>query len=249
MIRTLYPTAGTTVDDVEAHVAAGRGEPGVWLNMVSSLDGAATVGKTSSGLGDADDKQMFAALRAAADVILVGAETVRVEGYGSPRLSARAKASRTQRGMANLPRMAVVSRSLSLDPGSRFFQGDGEVPLVFTGSRAPNEGVERLGAVAEVVVAGVEGAAPGTVIEELVRRGYERILCEGGPTFNSQLLEEDLVDEVNLTLSPIMVGGDAMRIVSGSQVTHRELSLAELLMGERVVFLRYVRARSRPRRQ
>ena len=122
-MRRLLPDPAAEVSPAEAYadVPVATGRPGVRVNMVASLDGAITVEGRSGGLGGDADRRVFLALRALADVILVGAGTVRNEGYGPPRLKDEIQAARRERGQARLPRIAVVTRSLTLDWDSPFF--------------------------------------------------------------------------------------------------------------------------------
>src|SRR5689334_18441909 len=93
----------------------------VTAHMVTGLDGCAAVQGRVGALSTAPDKALFADMRALADVVLVGAGTVREEGYGPIRLSEERSASRTARGLTASPPLAIVSRSLDLDWESRAF--------------------------------------------------------------------------------------------------------------------------------
>lgn len=99
--------------------------------MVQSLDGGVTSDDVSADLGSSADQEVFRTLRSLADVILVGAETVRKEDYGPPKLTVELQEQRESRGQQPLPEIAVVSASLALDPKSRLFE-DGHRPIVFT---------------------------------------------------------------------------------------------------------------------
>lgn len=117
----------------DAYLGADRSGRSPWtiLNMVQSLDGGVTSDDVSADLGSPADQEIFRTLRSLADVILVGAETVRKENYGPPKLTAELQAQRKSRGQQPLPEIAVVSASLALDPKSRLFE-DGHRPVVFT---------------------------------------------------------------------------------------------------------------------
>ena len=117
----------------DAYLGADRSSRSPWtiLNMVQSLDGGVTSDDVSADLGSPADQEIFRTLRSLADVILVGAETVRKENYGPPKLTAELQAQRKSRGQQPLPEIAVVSASLALDPKSRLFEG-GHRPVVFT---------------------------------------------------------------------------------------------------------------------
>ena len=116
-MRELFPLPAVDVDPVERYAADDRSRPEgdrpwVLANMIATVDGATAIDGRSGGLGGPADKLVFAAVRAVADVILVGAGTVRAESYGSPR---------TPPGKAAPPRLAIVTRSLDIDPAGRVF--------------------------------------------------------------------------------------------------------------------------------
>lgn len=210
------------------------------LNMVTTIDGATAWEGTSSRLGDDDDRRLFHALRASCDVVLVGAETVRAEGYHPIDLPAEAVARRREVGMDDMPRLAIVSRTLRLDPSAAVFSEPSRPPYLFTGADAPP--TPGLAARAEMVVAGEQGVDPGRLLDSLFQRGHQVVLCEGGPTLNGQLIESGLVDEVNLTLSPLLVAGDSYRVARGGVADPMPFYLDRLLLGDRMLFARYLRS-------
>jgi riboflavin biosynthesis pyrimidine reductase len=177
-----------------------------------------------------------------ADVILVAAGTVRAEGYGPPRTPADRRAQREAAGQAPFPRLAVISRTLDLDPGAPLFAEAPEPPLVFTGADAPPHRHRALAPVAEVVVARSPSVDVADVVADLGARGARVVLCEGGPSLNGQLLAADLVDEVNLTLAAQVVGGAAARLATGAPADDRALVLAHLWERDGDLFARYLRA-------
>lgn len=211
------------------------------VNMVTSLDGATAWGGTSSRLGDADDHQLFHALRASCDVILVGAETVRSEVYHPVHLDPDVIARRRRLGLRDVPRMAIVSRSLRLDPSTPVFSQPDEAPYIVTYDEAPFP--PDLEARSEVIRAGQGSVDPVRAVRSLFDRGHEVILCEGGPTLNGHLVQADLLDELNLTLSPLMVAGESNRLTRGEAVTPVDFHLDRLMTGERMLFARYLRDR------
>ncbi len=174
-------------------------------------------------------------------MIVVAAGTARDEGYGPPRTSAANQAARVARGQTAFPRLALVTRSLDLDPTSAMFAEAPERPLVFTVTDAPEERRAALAAVAEVVTVGHDGVEPGALLAELHRRGHRTVLVEGGPSFNAQLVAAGLVDEVNLSVSPMLVGGTSARVAQGGAEHPTELALAHLWEGGGLLFARYVR--------
>jgi riboflavin-specific deaminase-like protein len=227
------------------------GRPWIMANMASSADGAAAglEGRSASVSGPAD-RLLFAALRSIADVILAGAGTIRAENYGAPRLAPGADAQRAARGQAPLPRLAVVTGSLRLDPGARLFheaQPDSR-PLVLTTERAlatAGATQRQLAAVAKVRTVG-DATVDWTRAVRLLYEEYEAgtVLVEGGPTVNAQLAEHDLFDELCLTVAPLLLGGGAQRIVASlPPLTPLTLRLDRVFEDEGFLFLRYLRRR------
>lgn len=217
------------------------GRPWVLLDMVSSVDGAVTVAGRSGGLSGTGDRQVFTALRSVADLILIGARTVRIERYGPPVLSAELERARAARGQAPVPRLVIVSRSLDLDPELPLFSGE-ERPIVLTCAATDPTRRERLEDVADLVTAGSEEVDLPRALAMLADRGTKVLLCEGGPTLFAGLLAEDLVDELCCSVSPLLVGGSAGRIVGPEPPvdTPRPLRLARLLEHDDELFARWV---------
>ncbi len=187
----------------------------VSVGMVASVDGAATVDGRTGELGAAADHVAFRALRDRADAILVGAGTVRAEGYGPGSVDGSRLQGRRSRGLADQPRLVIVSASLGLDPDHRVFSGP-VPPVVVTHQRARDAASTALGAVCDLWVAGDDAVDLAQMLRMLAREGLTRVLCEGGPTLNGGLLEAGLVDELFVTVAPCLVGGDAPRIVTGT---------------------------------
>lgn len=245
-VRRLLPDGGDEpLDalylDVEVPLATGR--PWVYLDMVASVDGAATVGGVTADLGGEADGLAFRRLRETCDAILVGAGTVRAENYGQARADEPVRRRRAARGLAAQPTMVVVTRSLDLDPDGRLFTAPGPRPLVLTGAAGDPARRERLAEVAEVVTAGETEVDLAVALEVLYDRGHRRVLCEGGPRLNAQLVAADLVDELFLTITPCLVSGDAPRIVHGGPDLPRAFTLREAREHDSELLLRYRRQR------
>jgi len=188
-------------------------------NFVATLDGGVEIGSRSAPLAGEGDHRAFQALRCLADVVLVGAGTVRAENYGPARLSADAQHRRVNRGQSRVPPIAVITRSAALDPGSRLFGDEGgPKPLVLTASAAPSEHLQALARVAEVVVCGDDAVDVGTAIQALAERGLAHVLCEGGPTVLGQLATQGLLDELCLTHSPLLAGPGHHLLSAGGRV-------------------------------
>jgi len=224
-VRQLLPTFVDPVDPMAVYadppVAAGR--PGVRFNMIASVDGATAVDGVAGGLGGEADRALFALLRRLADVVLVAAGTVRAEGYGPSPVP-----------------IAVVTRSCRLDWDSRFFTAQVARPVVVTVATAPAEARARAAEVADVVVAGERDVDLARALDALGARGWRAVLCEGGPTLNGQLAAAGLLDELCLTLSPRLVGGDAKRLLAGPLLPGPPtLTLASACEEDGFLFLRY----------
>lgn len=208
--------------------------PHVRVNFVASADGAGSADGRSAGLGSPADRRVFLLLRELADVVLVGAGTVRAEDYGGAR--------KPTRGRATPPPIAVVTGSADLDPASRCFTDTITAPIVLTLASAPRERRERLAEAGADVVA-LEQLTPDAVLDELARRGLHRVLCEGGPTLFGALVAADVVDELCLTVAPLLIAGTAPRIAHGLPgVPARQLELAGVLHEDGNLLLRYHRA-------
>ncbi|MEI5584444.1 MULTISPECIES: pyrimidine reductase family protein [unclassified Agromyces] len=212
------------------------------VNMVSSIDGAATLQGRSGTLGDAQDQRLMSVLRSHADVVLVGSRTVAVEGYGGAAVHEADAAWRASRGRDPQPRFAVVSSALDLEARHPFFADAVRRPIVVTSAGAPRERREALAAVADVVVAGDARVDLGAALAELAARGMPSVLSEGGPGLFGALVAADLVDEACVTLSPVLVAGAASRITDAPREVERRLRLVHAVAGERMLFLRYARA-------
>lgn len=228
-------------DLLDRYALTDRSRTHLRVNFVTSLDGAATHNGLTDGLNDEADHQVFHTLRMLADVVLVGAGTVREEGYEDLRVTEDRAAWRTARGLPAHPVMAVVSGRLDLDPGAPLFTRAPVRPLVFTTARAPEQRRQALSDVADVVTAGAASVEPEQVVTELSARGLPQILSEGGPAWFAAMIEADVVDEMCLTLSPLLEGGDATRIVRDGQQHTRPMSLASVLRAEDMLILRYLR--------
>lgn len=242
-IDELWPDASVGITDDAILSALGSPfAPLVTVNFVSSLDGAATAEGLSGALGSAADKRMFDLLRRPASAILVGAGTVRAEGYGPMVLDEESVSWRVGAGLAPHPVFAIVSGRLDLDPESRIFSAAPVRPIVLTVGSAPAAARDALERVADVIVAGEDELDVTAAITALRSRGLLRIHCEGGPSLFGSLLVADAVDQLSLTLSPQLVGGDAGRIVTADLPEARGLALIGAYRAADVLLLRYGRA-------
>lgn len=227
-MRRLQPDPGDEVDLRSAYaVNAARH---LRANFVSSLDGAVTLQGKSAGLSSAADRAVFHLLRSMADVVLVGAGTAREENYGGAK-SAEGRQP---------PPIAVVSRSLDFDLTARLFTDTAVPPIVITCAASPSEVRQQLSTVAEVLVAGDADVDLHAALDALADRGLGRVLCEGGPHLLGAVAAAGLLDELCLTLSPIVAGGNAGRIVAGYLPDVVEpMHLRHVLEDDGHLFLRY----------
>jgi riboflavin biosynthesis pyrimidine reductase len=186
------------MDFAEAYAPADRREPTLRLNMISSLDGAAWVDGRAGGLGGPADQALMRVLRKFADVIMVGAGTVRIEGYEGDLIGPDETQWRVAHGLTPHPRFVVVSRS-------------------------------------------------GPTVEEHLKgfeeRGETQVLCEGGPHLLGTLAAMDRIDELCLTLGPLLVGPGPGRISAGSAHPIRRMRLVHAIPDGDFLFLRYARIR------
>jgi len=228
-------------DELLADLALPKG-PWLRVNFVSSVDGAATTAGVSGGLGDASDKRLFELLRRVTDVVLVGAGTVRAEGYGALRVSAESAKWREGRGMPAHPVFAIVSGSLDLDPASTIFTDAPVLPVIITTTRATAEQLARFDGLADVIVAGSSAVDVPLALAGLHERGLKHVLNEGGPSLFGSLIAAGAVDELCLTVSARLEAGDAPRISRGPVAAPAGLALERVLKHESTLLLRYGRA-------
>ncbi len=241
----LVPVAGRSADPLHDVAIEPReafaARPWVYSNMITSLDGAVAVEGLSGGLGSPADQTMFAALRAIADVILVGASTAIDEDYRAP--SDRHRAARTSRGQAARPSLAIFTRTLSIDPEHRVFSDPAARPIIVTTSTAAADRRRALSHVADIVEAGDHDLDLGTALGHLRQRGHHRALLEGGPRVNPAFVAGDLIDEWNLSLSPTLLASDSPRAASGdANAHHRPMHLRRLWLANDMLFGRWVRS-------
>jgi riboflavin biosynthesis pyrimidine reductase len=255
-MRVLLPAdqAGDDPVDLHAHYAAGWvADGGVRVNFVSSADGAASAGGLSRGLQTPGDNAVFAVLRDLADVILVGAATAAAERYRPANPSPQRREARARYGLAEVPAIAVMSASLQLDLSAELFSAATRAPtLVVTGSAAPigarNDIIDLAGTDTQLQLVqapsepdgGVDFAASIAALREL---GYRRILCEGGPRLFAAGVAAGAVDELCLTVSPMLTGPEGPRIVAGQpwpEELRPRLRLTGLLSEDDALFCRYL---------
>jgi len=232
-VRRLHPAAGQAPNVDRDGLGAlygvdrpdGPGRPWLGLCMVASLDGSTSLAGRSGALGNDNDRAVLSALRRAADVILVGAGTVAVEGYRPPRKDGQ--------------RIAVVTSRLRLDLDSELFRsGAGLLVLPADGPETP-PGIDAIRAGTGVVDLRAALVALAALIG-----GARFVQAEGGPQLNGALLEAGCVDEINLTIAPLLTGGPDGRIVAGASESARRFEPAHVLADDDgYLFTRWVRRR------
>jgi riboflavin biosynthesis pyrimidine reductase len=244
MRRLLPPPVTDDAIDLESAYAVPDGAGAhVRVNFVATLDAVISIDGVSAPLSSALDREVFALLRDLTDVVLVGAGTARAEGYGPVRATDQRVERRRRLGRSDVPPIAVVTSRLELDLTTPFFTEAVVRPIVFTSGLATEAARAAAGALADVVVAGDARVDPARVVAELDRRGLRRVLCEGGPTLLSGLLAADAVDEMCLTLAPVVAGGGRQRLTPPSaSADPRQFALSSLIEADDgYLFTRYVR--------
>ena len=241
-MRMLFPDCVEDVDPaaVYADLPRADGRPSVRLNMIVSVDGGTSWNGVSGALGGPADKALFQVLRSLTDVVLVASGTMKAERYGPAVLPAATQDARRQRGQTAVPPIAVVSRSCQFDWTSPFFAAATERPMVITVSDADADDRFQAAEVADVIIVGEHDVDLAGAMHELGARGAHTVLAEGGPTLNGDLARARLLDELCVTLSPLLASGDAKRIIAGSTLDELEPLRLQSVCGEDdYLFLRY----------
>jgi len=213
-----HPTDQVTVREAyEVHRPRPADRPWLGVCMVASIDGSTVIDSNSRALSSKTDQEVLLTLRDLADVLLVGAATVRIEGYGPPRKAGQ--------------RVGVVSRTGNVDVTSTLFTSGAGFLII--PEDAPPTSVDAVRAgVGDVDFAGALGQLSADFVQ-----------AEGGAQLNGALSTADVIDEINLTISPQLAGGDGPRVTSGSVQMSRRMRLAHVLEDDGFLFTRYLRAR------
>jgi len=217
-----------------------------WLraNMVTSADGAGFLDGRSAGLSSPADRRLFGLLRVLADVVVVGAGTARTEQYKPARRRpelAGLRAAGVGRDRPPAPPIALVSRQLDLDLASPLFtaaQPDART-IVITCAASPDDARAAAARVADVIVAGDLTVDLAAALAALRDRGLGRVLCEGGPHLLGQIATDGLLDELCLTVSPMLAGPGPTRVIAGAPFPARPMTLAHVLEEDGFLFCRY----------
>lgn len=220
--------------------------PWVRANFIASVDGGATAdGKTGTMAGPGD-RLIFNVLRELADVIVVGAGTVRIEGYSGAHMSAAQRQRRHARGQSEVPQLAIVTKSGRLERDMPVFTRTEVPPLVLTCTEAAEETRRVLTGLCEVLDCSAGDPAKvdeAALLQALAARGMRRILTEGGPMLLGAFVQRNMLDELCLTIAPYVVGGLARRIATGPGQLLARMRCAHVLTDDAgYLYTRYVKA-------
>jgi riboflavin biosynthesis pyrimidine reductase len=222
--------------EVRPHERAPVERPFVFVNFVATLDGRAAVAGRTGALGSEADLEMLLELRTLADALLIGTGTLRAEGYARLVGSPERRAAREAAGLEADPTAVLISRGLDLPWDAGLFEAPEQPVIVYTGADGDAPDVA-----APVEVVKLDVPSPAAALADLRRRGVRALACEGGPTLFGSLLADGLVDELFLTLVPLLTGEDAAtRIVEGGDLPeHAKAELLWMLRAGGELYLRY----------
>ena len=219
------------------------GRPWLMMNMIETVDGVTEVEGVSGPLGSAGDKDIFGTIRTLPDIILVGSNTAVAEQYSPPSTSVSTKARRLTSGAWPVARLAVVSAQLDFDLTLPMFTRPSQRPIVVTTTNADPNKVELIAEVADLIQCGVDSVDLTETLREMAALGAQWVLSEGGPSLNGALLAAGLVDEIFVTVAPLLGGGQARGISRGNTFSEiEELELRHVLTEDHFLFLRYTKA-------
>jgi riboflavin-specific deaminase-like protein len=209
--------------------------PFVLVNMIATADGRATIAGRTAPIANRADYELFHALRTRVDAIMVGAETVRVEGYGRMVPDAENRAARERAGLVADPLAVVVTRSVAIPPDVGMLRAPENTVVVLT----PSPDAELPPTAAEVRY--LRGSLEDGVRRLKTELGIRSVLCEGGPSLLGDLVRAGLVDELHLVVAPKLAGGPApLTILEGADVEPpRDLVLLSAHESGGYLFLRY----------
>ena len=248
-MQALYPQQLGELDD-EAIIERYRTEarPFVRFNFVSSLDGSAQYDGLSEGLGSPADARAFALMRRLASVILVGAGTVRAEGYAGPLVDEQSQQWRTAHGLPAHPVLAIISRGLNIEPDAEVLRQSPAPVLLFTTVPVTAELTRRYPQHVQLVQLTERGhwCNASQVVEELHGRGLGFIHAEGGPHVFGQFVAQDMVDSLCLSFTPLLVAGTGTRITRATEQAKVRLPLHSVLEEDGTLLTEYRRGPARP---
>ena len=227
--------------DESGLIEAYRLSPGRWLrlNFIAALDGAVTLDGVSEGLGSPGDRRIFTILRALADVVLVGHGTAAAEGYRGIEADSAVGRLRTRLERPATAPIAVVSRRASLTTDSGLVTDAHSPTILITCAAADPDRRAALAAAGVVVLlCGDDDVDLPLALDRLAGLGHEHVLCEGGPALLHAALTAGVVDELDLSIAPALVGG-ATRLLPAALTDVVRLELRQLLEEDGMLFTRY----------
>ena len=240
-MQLIYPERSATSPEelaanLRLHELAPPDRPYLGINMVSSLDGKATLDWRTKGLSSEVDRRLFHHLRTQADAVMVGAGTAREERYGRMTKNEELRRKRQNEGLVPDALAVVVSGRLDLPPELPLLNDPRQKVVIATGSDASIPDVQ-----GQVEYARVGDDLPLLLARLREEHGVRSVLCEGGPTLNSFLFAAGLVDELFLTMNPKLIGGaSALTIVAGRELVEPvELDLVSVAEAEGELYTRW----------
>jgi riboflavin biosynthesis pyrimidine reductase len=244
VMRHIWPgTDPHEIDDTELERIYDYPADPKWLavNYVSSADGAVEIAGRSAGLSNPADRRVYQLGSDLADVVLLGAGTAVIEEFRGVHPSEQTAQRRRRHRLSEVPPIAVVTSGRTLAPDAPVITEALTPTIVITSAAAPRRqraAWEEAGAT--VLIAGTDTVDLAVAVDMLVQQGFGRIDCEGGPRLFGSLLAAGLVDELRLTISPLLVSGAADRIATGAGIEPTALELASVLADESTLLLRYL---------
>jgi riboflavin biosynthesis pyrimidine reductase len=241
-LSPLEPGPPRAIPDLLAEVRprerAPEDRPFVCMNFIATVDGRAAFDGRTETLGGDADLELLLELRVLSDAVLIGTGTLRAEGYDRLVRAEPRRARRIANGLAEDPPAVVISRRFDVPWNAGLFQAPEQTVLVYTGSEGEPPDVP-----ATVEVISLADPRPAAALADLRRRGVRALLCEGGPTMFGALLADDAVDELFLTVTPVITGDEnEPTIVSGGRLAApADLELLWALRSGSELFLRYGR--------
>ena len=244
------PVSNLSVEEVYADLdlSPGKlGRPYTIINAIGTLDGRGAVGGKSTPIGSEVDHHLMRNIRANVDAVLVGAGTLRSEDLTLSVYESLAR-RRRERGMAKQPLSIILTSSGNVPADRRIFDPNAESDvLIFAGSHASRQDLVRLSRLATVRRSSATSSATGiSELEEILETladefAVRHLLVEGGPKVNHSFLEARLVDELFLTLSPKIAGGDSRFLVDGKELPHNgdSFNLISAHLSDSEIYLRY----------
>ncbi len=214
------------------------------MNMALSADGKISTRKRERiTLGTKNDRCLMDILRAGVDGVVIGAGTLKYDGYPLLVRNAEIRRSRIKKGFSPHPINILLSRGLKIPISKEFFKHNETEKIVFTTRAADNNQRKRLEKYAEVVVLPSRESFLKGIMRNLSMRGLKKVLVEGGGEVNYAFFKERFVDEIYLTVTPYIIGGSGTpTVVDGMGFLKNSIVELELRSAKRVgpeLFLRY----------